>query len=177
MTSGGKIHEQRRLNFEGLAKQGRNYLAELGLRETLLTCTNKFQYKRIIIEKLKEKNRSDILQMCKKYKKIDFFQMKEEEFGLNKNCLTMTLAESRILYNINNNMIRGAKTNFLSDPVYSKQSWRCECGEISTTLHFRYCLKYAHLHYGKDFSDTKQLVKLFQDINKLRDEEEKNSKI
>ena len=168
------LFEQRRLGIEGLSSQGRRYLAELGLRETLLTCTTKTQFKRIIDEKIREKNKQDILTMCKGYTKVNYFEMKEEDFGLHESCKTLTLIESRSLFAIKYCMNRASKLNFASDPVFSKQLYLCECGEISSNLHFRYCRKYEFLRIGKDLSSDKVLVQYFHDINKLLDEMETN---
>ena len=61
------INEQQRLGIDGLASQGRRYLAELGVRESIITVTSKAQFKRIISDKIKLKNTLDILQIYKKY--------------------------------------------------------------------------------------------------------------
>ena len=168
------IIEQRRLGIEGLSSQGNKYLAELGLRETLLTCTTKTQFKQILDEKITVKNKQDILTMCKGYTKVKYFEMKEEDFGLHESCKTLTLTESRNLFAIKYCMHKSSKLNFASDPVFSKQLYLCDCGEISSNLHFRYCRKYEFLRIGKDLSSDKMLVRYFEDINKLCDKIETN---
>ena len=168
------INEQRRLGLEGLTSQGRVFLAELGVRETLLTCTSKAQFRQIIRTKIRDKNAREILQMCKGYRKLNYFDLKEETFGLDENCKNMTLNESRVLYAMKNGMTRGAMLNYASDPEFKKRSWLCVCGEMSSNLHFRYCKNYEYLRIGKDFSSDIHLVKYLQAIHKVRDEEEKN---
>ena len=168
------INEQRRLGLEGLTSQGRVFLAELGVRETLLTCTSKAQFRQIIRTKIRDKNAREILQMCKGYRKLNYFDLKEETFGLDENCKNMTLNESRVLYAMKNGMTRGAMLNYASDPEFKKRSWLCVCGEMSSNLHFRYCKNYEYLRIGKDFSSDIHLVKYLQAINKVRDEKEKN---
>ena len=165
--------KQQRLGFDGLVSHARRYLAELGLRETLTTCTTKAQFSRIITEKIRAKNAQDILVMCKGYKKINYFDMKKETFGLNELCKSMTLSDSRNLFAIKYCMNRTSQLNFASDPLFSKQSYLCHCGQISSNLHFRYCISYESLRIGRDLSEDTQLIKYYVEVNKLRDKMER----
>ena len=90
------IDEQQKLDLEGLASQEHWYLAELGVRETLVTCLTKQQFKHEINTKLRVKNTQDILGMCKGYRKSNHFDMIEEEFGLHESGKLMILGKSRI---------------------------------------------------------------------------------
>ena len=85
----------------------------------------------------------------------------------------MTLAAARTLFAMKNSMTRGAKLNFANDPEFKKQLWLCDCGKISSNIHFRYCIKYENLRIGKDLSTQEGIIRYLQAVIKFRDEEEK----
>ena len=66
--------------------------AELNVRETLVKVATKNQWKQTIQEKNREKNRNDILQMCKRYKKVNYFVLNEEKFELKTFFKELSLA-------------------------------------------------------------------------------------
>ena len=84
----------------------------------------------------------------------------------------MTLSESRPLFSIKYSMHTVSKLNYASDPINVKQSFLCQCGEISSNMHFLYCKKFEFLRLEKDISSDKGLVRYLQEILKFRDEEE-----
>ena len=173
-----KIYEeQRRLKFEGLVSDCRLYLAELNIRESLVTVSSKSEWRSLVRERISLKNRKDILEMCEEYRKLDYFELKNENFKCKEFFKNMKLLVCRTYFSIRTNMSRHAKPNFASDPEFSKQLWKCDNSNIkqmSYTLHVRYCDSYKHLRTGKDFSDHKILIKYFQEVQKLCDEKEKN---
>ena len=143
-------------------------MAELGLREALLACATKTQFQRIISEKLRFKNIQDILEICKTYRKANYFELREEDFGVNESVKAMTLSESRTLFSIKFSMHTVSKLNYASDPINVKQSFLCQCGEISSNIHFLYCKKFEFLRLQKDISSDKGLVRYLQEILKFR---------
>ena len=118
------------------------------------------------------KNTQDILEICKTYRKANYFELKDEDFGVNDSCKTMTLTESRNLFAIKYSMHTISRLNYANDPINVKQSFLCHCGEISSNRHFLYCKKYEFLRLEEDISSGKGLVRYLQQILKIRDEEE-----
>ena len=72
--------EERRLQLGGLSDEVRTGLAQLNIRESLMSCTTKRQLNSLVHSKIREKNRIDILVRMKRYKKVDYFELKEEDF-------------------------------------------------------------------------------------------------
>ena len=95
-------------------------LAELNVRESLLHCMMKTQWKSLIKSRILAKNSQDVLEMCRKYKKVDYFQLKEEDFELKDFFRTLSLSESRMIFKIKTNMVK-AKMNTMSDPLFPNQ--------------------------------------------------------
>ena len=129
--------EQRNLAFPGLISEVRQFLAEINVRESLIKNTSKAQFKAIIRSRMKEKNRQEVLNMMKNLKKIDYFQLKDNNYKINEVFKTLTLSQARTHFLILTNMVR-AKLNYMSDPVYSRDLYKCECEEglLSSTQHF-----------------------------------------
>ena len=78
------------------------------------------------------------------------------------------------MFAIKTNMVQ-SKMNFMSDPRYSKEMWRCEeCNKQCSTEHTTICSKYKQLRTNIDWSSDKEVVKYFQSVIKLREEDDKN---
>ena len=107
----------------------------------------------------------------KRYKKVDYFELKEEEFEMKPFFREMNLTEARTLFGVKTNTLRGIKYNFLSDPHYSKQLYVCdECSKMSTTNHLLYCEGYTKLKVGLNIhSNDLDLVQFIQKILEKRD--------
>ena len=114
--------------------------------------------------------------MIKKLKKVDYFQLKNEKYELNEVLRTLTLSGARTHFLILTNMIR-AKTNYMSDPVYSRELYLCDCGDglLCSTQHYKVCRKYEKFRMNIDWTDNNQVIRYYQKILKLRENEEKTS--
>ena len=107
--------EQRKLGIGGLVSECRTFLAQINVRESLIKTASKSQWKSIIRSGILEKNRYEVLEMCKGLKKVDYFQLKNEDFELKEYFKTLSLKQSRTLFSIKTNMVN-AKMNYMSDP-------------------------------------------------------------
>ena len=65
-----------------------------------MICYTKHQWKRIIKEKIKEKNRRDLLEQIKGYKKLSFNKLSKEPFEKKKYFDELTLEQSRIKFRL-----------------------------------------------------------------------------
>ena len=173
--------EERRLDFGdngGLVSDCRRHLAELNIREGLLNCVTKSQWRQIVVEKLGIKNKADILGMCKHYRKLDYFELREDTFELKRFFKDLPLARARTLFCIKVNMIRYTKMNFMNDPVFAKQNYKCEnCDKLCSTDHILICEGYKQLREGKDLSSDSDLITYFQDVIRIRENNEKEKNI
>ena len=55
---------------------------------------------------MKEKNRLEVLEMVRFLKKVDYFQVKDEEYKLKDFFKTLTLTQARTQFLISTNMAR-----------------------------------------------------------------------
>ena len=162
--------EQRKLEIGGLVSECRNFLAQINVRESLLKTASKSQWRSIIRSGILKKNRSEVLEMCKGLKKIDYFQLKDEEFELKEFFKKLSLKQSRTLFAIKTNMLN-AKMNYMSDPRFSSEMWKCvECNQQCTTEHLKRCIKYERLRTNMDWSNDEKVIDYFQKVIKSREE-------
>ena len=97
----------------------------------------------------------------------------KEHTGSNSPIEKLDLVSKR---NILTNMIR-AKTNYMSDLVYSRELYLCDCGDglLCSTQHYKVCRKYEKFRMNIDWTDNNQVIRYYQKILKLRENEEKTS--
>ena len=66
-------------------------------------------------------------------------------------------------------MLQYVKMNYSSDPIYTKELWKCSgCSSIDTESHLLWCPSYASLRLNLDLSNNKDLAKYLQEILKIR---------
>ena len=85
---------QKRLELPGLLKECQEHLAMFQCAE--LSSYSKGQWKKFIDKKINLKNKADLLtQMEKKYKKINYTEMSEENFELKPYLKNLDLSSAR----------------------------------------------------------------------------------
>ena len=64
----------------------------------------------------------------------------------------------------------------MNDPVLSREHYKCnECGLMSSTSHFLYCKGYEQIRKKYPLHSDANVVKLFQEIIKSREEADKKA--
>ena len=149
-------------------------MPELNLREGFLRISTKAQWKVEVKSKIKELNRAEILHQIKRYRKLDYFDLKHEQYELKPYLKTMNLCDARTMFRIRSQMILQVKLSCMNDEVYANENYACEeCGCISSYSHIKWCPGYEHLRKYKDLNNPTHLVHYFQEVMKLRDETDK----
>ena len=113
------------------------------------------------------------MQKIKGYKKLDFFQIRNEEFEIKQYFKSMNLKDARTMFSLQMKMTKGIKSHFFSDKKYARDLWRCssKCDKISTIEHVKICNQYQHLRENRDIENCDEdLVHFFQDIVKMFDD-------
>ena len=89
------------------------HLTELGLELNDLTSLSKVQFRSKLKAAITEKNRLDLLEQIKSYKKFDYWEIKDEPFEMKKYFKELTLQEARVKFAIDTKTLRGIKGHFL----------------------------------------------------------------
>ena len=85
----------------------------------------------------------------------------------------MRLREARTNFRIRGNMIR-TKINMKSDQNYANKLWKCDdCQSMNSQAHILWCPEFAPLREGKDLQNDGDLVKYYQKVMKIREDNEK----
>ena len=161
--------EQKRLRLPGLVAECQELLVEFDIMK--ITDYTKLQWKRLIKNKILMKNRNDLLEKMKKYKKIDYKCMSDENFELKPYFKNLHLSQARDKFRIRSFMTRTVKLNFVSDKKFAADLWSCwHCQSIDSQAHVRICPAYEHLRIDKDLDNDIHLVQYFRDVIKMRDD-------
>ena len=112
--------------------------------------------------------------MCKSYRKINYNEMKDEEFQLKDFFKSLTLSRARTLFSVKVNMIP-APMNYMSDPTSISQGWVCKsCNDnlLCGTSHLSVCRRFQHLQ-DIDWGNDLEVANYFNRIIKIREDDEK----
>ena len=164
-------------NIYGFYNECQLFFAKLNVIPELAMQLNKNQWKSLIRNRIVEQTRKDILKRSKPYKKINYFEMKEEEFKIKDYFKSMNLEEARMMFSLRMKTTKNIKSHFPSDKKYSAKLWKCspDCEKIDTIEHIAFdCPKYEHLKHNKDIRNSDlDLVHFFKEVIKLREDEAK----
>ena len=97
---------------------------------------------------------------------VDYFQIKEEDFGIQRYFHEMTLNNATIYLSYISEMFKYGKLNFSNDPVFSQQRYICdECDSLSSNVHLTWCSGYSKYRRNINILENNSaLVKYFQQI-------------
>ena len=73
-------------------------------------------------------NKSKLLEIArsKQYKKVNFNDLSENDFNLKQYFKSMSIADSRLRFKVESQMVPLVKMNFQSDKQYTKELWVCD---------------------------------------------------
>ena len=100
---------------------------------------SKNQWKKLVKEKVHDKNKSDLLNMVKTYKKLDYDQLKEEDYGLKSYLKNMNMNQARTCFAVRSKTLRTVQMNFKNKPEYMYNLWKCICGDDDDQTHLNHC--------------------------------------
>ena len=86
---------------------------------------SKYQWKREIKSKMKQKNLEETLQWIKEYKKINYEQCRNEEYRMKEYFNTMKLSDIRMNFRRRYYMIQTIRLNFKGNKKYKSEGYRC----------------------------------------------------
>ena len=92
---------------------------------------NKYQFKRFIKNLIWEKDRNDVLNMMKGYKKIDYDKCSKKKHEMRGYFRNMNVADSRMAFKIQNYVVPTIRLNFKSDKKFKAEGWLCPDCRVS----------------------------------------------
>ena len=168
------LKTQEKYQLPGLLSECNQYLAEMKIYDNPVLLTS-FQWKKKIKIYISNKNRQDLLDQVKTYKKLQYSQLVLEEYGMQNYIKNMNLPDCRLNFARRSGMIRTIAMNFPSDKRYSANLWTCphpSCSAIDSQAHLRWCSGYTHLRAGLDLDRDLDMVRYFRAVIREREEVE-----
>ena len=162
---------QDKFSLPGLMTEIKEVLSELDMPD--MKKTPKFVWKNIVNQKMKEKNKTDILKQSERYKKINTDDMKTENFERKPYLTNLRMDQARTKFKMKTKMLKNVKMNYKNDPKNVKNLWQCsECQHIDSQEHILWCKGYETLRANKDLSNDVDLTRYYQQVLLQREKTE-----
>ena len=81
---------------------------------------SKMNWKRPVNQKIKDKNKNDLLSSMERYKKLDTNKHREENFELKPYMTNLTMQAAQLKFAIRSKMMKTVKLNFKNDKIQRK---------------------------------------------------------
>ena len=137
---------------------------------------SKKDWKLFINKAIDNQNREYLIESSKKYKKINYLSLSEEDYGMKEYFLKYNLNMARIKFKERSNTMSQCKMHYPSDKNNLKTLFLCPegCMSFDTLLHWRSCRNYSHFRENRNLNIDYDLLKYYQDVIDLRRREQEN---
>ena len=175
------VYDKQCLLNLGLVREMAPFLQEFGIEN--IQSYSKYQFQKLIKTKIWNRNKLQLLDQSRKYKKISPEILSQEEFGVHKYFRTLTVSQSRLRFRLHARMTPRVAMCFKSDRRFMEMGYQClgcrEAGEPvsqetrDTEEHIARCIYYADLREDLDLDSDVGLVTYFQRVISKRADTEK----
>ena len=160
---------QKENSYPGLVKESEQYLIELGI-DSDPGSFSKWQFKKLVKSKIHEKNKADLLNQIKSYKKLNYETMVHEDYGMKTYLSRMNLRDARTCFAARAQMLSTVQMNYKHNPEYIMNDHKCVCGEDDHQSHLTSCPSYSHLRDGLNLAESdSDLVLYYQRVIRERE--------
>ena len=153
-------------------------MSMLNLRERDLKKNTKESWNRLLREKITNKNKDDLVQKAKSYKKVDFIEIRDTEPGMSEFFKTMTLKDCRTKFALLVQTTDGIKTHRMSSKENVKTLWECPekgCTMTDGSFHIKICESYESIRSRFNNLETEEdELHYFQEVLRKRNEAHMN---
>ena len=94
----------------GLYHECKEHLTKMGISD--LTTTPKTRFKKIVHRYIESKNREDLLEEVKSYKKLSYEKLKDKKYERKSYFNTLNLEQTRARFRVSNNMVQSFQKNY-----------------------------------------------------------------
>ena len=172
-----EIYElQKSYNLPGLLQECRNLIIKYNLPDIIdePSKLSKLQWKNMVKRNIWEYSEKEIKLQFGSFSKLRDGPLMNENLKMKAYVKEMSLRDARTMFRIKTFMTK-AKMNMKSNPKFANELWRCDdCKKMDSQSHIMWCPTYAPLREGKSIDNDQDLVKYFQLVFKLREENEIN---
>ena len=163
------IEIQQHLHLRGLFEEVEGFLNRHKIVD--IRIFSKKEWTSFIKRTIESENRDHLIETSKKYKKIDYLSMTNEEYEIKEYFFKYDLGRARLKFKERSKCMTTCKTHYPSDKLNLETMFLCpqqQCESIDTLLHWRKCLSYSHLRENKDLNNDFDLLSYYQAVISLR---------
>ena len=174
----GEIFElQSKYRFPGLVTECRKLIETYKLPNIIDEKLNlsKVQWKSLVKNSIHDESLKTIRQEFKRFSKLENKNLEDEELEIKPYVKNMKLRNARTNFRIRGSMLK-TKMNMKHNEVFANDLWKCDdCLSMDSQAHIIWCPAYAPLREGKNLKNDADLVTYYQQVMKIREENEKPS--
>ena len=136
------------------------------------TSFSKHKWRNLIRAKVNQKNKHDLLEQIRSYKKLDYFKLSNEKYEIKPYLSEMTVSMACTCFAVRTCMLKTVQMNYKHKPEYAANQWKCVCGEPDLQAHLQSCRSSLHLQEGLNMQRDTDIVKFYQLVIKERTDHE-----
>ena len=145
---------QQKFGYPGLMSECVKIADELNLPDIRNCEYSKLQWKRLVKQKIHQKNKDDFLNSIKgSYKKLEHESFSDDKFELKSYFKELGMHDARLFFRSRCKMLKSVKMNFKNHPPYLKDQWRCSgCSMVDSQEHLLWYPGYASIRVFEYFT-------------------------
>ena len=131
---------------------------------------SKAEWKKLVKESVREKNRKDLLWQMRGYSKLDHRQLEKEKFEIQPYMYQLRLKDARLRFKLRSSMVPTVKLHFLNNDQYRRDNYQCwDCSFVDSSEHImKTCGAYEEFRRGKNLDNDLDLVNFFHQVIEKR---------
>ena len=99
-------------SLPGLLRETEEHISAMGFTLDDLVGMSKKFFQKKAKEYIENKNKSELVERARSYKKLDFRVLSEEDFCRKPYFFNQTLETGRMLFRVSENLVQGGKANY-----------------------------------------------------------------
>ena len=122
-------------SLPGLLRETEEHISAMGFTLNDLVGMSKKFFQKKAKEYIKNKNKSELVERARSYKKLDFRVLSEEDFCRKPYFFNQTLETGRMLFRVSANLVQGIKANYPSKYRRMKRPLSCSvCPPVNSSM-------------------------------------------
>ena len=159
--------KEKNYSIDGLVTEVKEVLASFNISLNEMEETPSDKFKQIIRNKVEEKNSSDLLEMLKTYKKVDYNTISKEKFEIQPYMRNLSYEDSVFFFKKRARVCKTIRTHFKANKEFAEDlysCWECSSEWLDTSIHVEECPYYQDLKESLDMRKTEDVVMFFRQV-------------
>ena len=162
---------QLRLSLPGIASQCQETLNDWNMGD--LTKFTKYSFKKAVTTKIRKKNKDELIEKMKKYKKVDYREYEKREFKMSEYFHKLNVEDSRMRLRAKLGMVPSIRNNFRNNKKFKDENYQCpDCLALGITdkkddqehVLTSSCVANSDLRMGRNLDQDQDICDFFRDL-------------